>query len=99
VKSDDETEHSRQYLRRGGQAVVSGVSNGSVLVWDRKKGNMVYGLKHGTGEVNNFSKGNMTETRYRGWDSCDCCEYMNAYCINDCSILHRHLMDGLGWTG
>lgn len=46
----------------GGQAVVSGVSNGSVLVWDRKKGNMVYGLKHGPGKVANLWNGNKTET-------------------------------------
>lgn len=32
-----------------GQAVVFGMTNGSVLVWDRKKGNVVYGLKHPPG--------------------------------------------------
>lgn len=58
VKTDDESEGSfAAIFATGGQAVVSGVSNGSVLVWDRKKGNMVYGLKHGTGKVNNSGLG------------------------------------------
>ncbi len=29
-----------------GQAVVSGLIKGCALVWDRKKGNIVYGLRH-----------------------------------------------------
>ena len=54
-KTDDETEETLGAIfATGGQAVVSGISNGCVLVWDRKKGNMVYGLKHGNGNVNFF---------------------------------------------
>jgi len=33
-----------------GQAVVFGMTNGCALVWDRKKGSIVYGLKHPDGE-------------------------------------------------
>jgi hypothetical protein len=56
-KTDEESEGTLGAIfATGGQAVVSGISNGCVLVWDRKKGNMVYGLKHGIGNVNNFSK-------------------------------------------
>ena len=29
-----------------GHAVVSGLIKGCALVWDRKKGNIVYGLRH-----------------------------------------------------
>jgi hypothetical protein len=33
-----------------GQAVLYGTVNGCALVWDRKKGTIVYGLKHPEGE-------------------------------------------------
>lgn len=33
-----------------GQAVLYGTMNGCALVWDRKKGSIVYGLKHPEGE-------------------------------------------------
>lgn len=33
-----------------GQAVLYGTVNGCALVWDRKKGTIVYGLKHPDGK-------------------------------------------------
>ena len=38
-----------------GQAVLYGIVNGCALVWDRKKGAIVYGLKHPEGTHLNSS--------------------------------------------
>lgn len=52
AKTDDETEGTfTAIFATRGQAVVNGIKNGCAIVWDRKNGNMVYGLKHGNGNV------------------------------------------------
>ena len=51
VKNDDGPEGYTAIFATMGQAVVNGSSNGCALVWDRKKGTMVYGLKHEKGTV------------------------------------------------
>lgn len=48
--SDNEGTFEAIFATRG-QAVVNGTCNGCALVWDRKKGTRVYGLKHGNGAV------------------------------------------------
>jgi hypothetical protein len=47
--AEDSDGSSSALFATKGQAVVFGMTNGSVLVWDRKKGNVVYGLKHPPG--------------------------------------------------
>lgn len=63
AKDDDGPEGAYTAIfATNGQAVVNGSSNGCAFVWDRKKGNMVYGLKHGTGTVL-LTGNNSTKTR------------------------------------
>lgn len=48
-KHEDTDGSSTALFATKGQAVVFGVIDGSILVWNRKKATVVYGLKHPPG--------------------------------------------------